>query len=67
MICAIERDNEVIIPNGDTVIRENDTIALLAEPSEITPFFKEVSIPVTGIKDVMIIGGGKTGYYLANR
>ena len=65
LICAIERDNEVIIPNGDTVIRENDTIALLAEPSEITPFFKEVSIPVTGIKDVMIIGGGKLALYLA--
>ncbi len=65
LICAIERGNEIIIPNGDTVIMENDTIALLAEPREVTSFFKEVNIPVTGIKDVMIIGGGKLALYLA--
>lgn len=65
LICAVERGDEVFIPNGDTVIRENDTIALLAPPREITPFFKEVNIPVTGIKNVMIIGGGKVGLYLA--
>lgn len=65
LICAIERGNEIIIPNGDTVIQENDTIALLAEPREITPFFKEVNIPITGVKDVMIIGGGKVAHYLA--
>lgn len=65
LICAIERDNEIIIPNGDTVICENDTIALLAEPKEIAPFFKEVNIPIAGVKDVMIIGGGRLGLYLA--
>lgn len=65
LICAIERNNEIIIPNGDTVINENDKIALLAEPKEITPFFKEVNIPITGVKDVMIIGGGRLGLYLA--
>jgi trk system potassium uptake protein TrkA len=65
LICAIERNNEIIIPNGDTVVSENDTVALLAEPREITPFFKEVNIPVTGVQNVMIIGGGKVGLYLA--
>ncbi|MBQ3129103.1 MAG: Trk system potassium transporter TrkA [Clostridia bacterium] len=65
LICAIERGDEVFIPNGDTVICENDTIALLAPPREITPFFKEVNIPVTGVKNVMIIGGGKLALYLA--
>lgn len=65
LICAIERGNEIIIPNGDTVIMENDTIVLIAEPREITPFFKEVNIPVTGVKNVMIIGGGRLALYLA--
>ncbi len=66
LICAVERKNEVIIPNGDTVINENDTVVLLAEPREITPFFKEVNIPITGVKNVMIIGGGKVALYLAS-
>lgn len=65
LICAIERNNEIIIPNGDTVVEEHDTVALLAEPKEVTPFFKEVGIPVNGTKNVMIIGGGKLGLYLA--
>lgn len=65
LICAIERNNEIIIPNGDTVIEEHDTVALLAEPKEVTPFFKEVCLPVNGTKNVMIIGGGKLGLYLA--
>ena len=65
LICAVERGDDVFIPNGDTVIQENDTIAILASPREITPFFKEVNIPVTGVKNVMIIGGGKLALYLA--
>lgn len=65
LICAIERNNEIIIPNGDTIVEINDTVALLAEPREITPFFREVNIPVTGVQNVMIIGGGKIGLYLA--
>ena len=65
LICAIERNNEIIIPNGDTVVEEHDTVALLAEPKEVSPFFKEVGIPVNGTKNVMIIGGGKLGLYLA--
>lgn len=65
LICAIERNNEIIIPNGDTVVEEHDTVALLAEPKEVTPFFKEVNLPVNGTKNVMIIGGGKLGLYLA--
>lgn len=65
LICAIERNNEIIIPNGDTVVEEHDTVALLAEPKEVSSFFKEVGIPVNGTKNVMIIGGGKLGLYLA--
>lgn len=65
LVCAIERGDEVFIPNGDTVIMENDTVAILAQPREVSSFFKEINIPVTGVKDVMIIGGGKLALYLA--
>lgn len=65
LVCAVERGDEVLIPNGDTLINENDTIAVLAQPREISSFFKEINIPVAGVKNVMIIGGGKVALYLA--
>lgn len=65
LVCAVERGNEVIIPNGDTVIHENDTVAFLAEPQAVTPFFNDINIPVAGVRSVMIIGGGKLAHYLA--
>lgn len=65
LICAIERGKNVFIPNGDTVILENDTVALLAAPEETSAFFREVNIQVNGVESVMIIGGGRLGHYLA--
>ncbi len=66
LICAVERGKSVFIPSGDFVIEENDTIAAIATPEELTEFFRQVNIPVNAIKDVMIIGGGRIGYYLAS-
>ena len=36
IIAAIHRGNDIIIPNGDTVIRENDRIIVLCLLSEIS-------------------------------
>ncbi|MCQ2486233.1 MAG: Trk system potassium transporter TrkA [Clostridia bacterium] len=65
LICAVERGKNVFIPNGDTVILENDTVAVLAAPDEIAHFFREVDLPISEVESVMLIGGGRLAHYLA--
>jgi len=65
LVCAVERENEVFIPSGNSIIEENDTVAVLASKDEVTDFFREVGFVTNGIKNTMIIGGGRIAYYLA--
>jgi len=67
LIIAISRNGKIIIPHGRHTIEENDTIYLIGERSEIQDYHKKVYEvgTYTNLQKVMIVGGGKTGFYLA--
>lgn len=65
LICAVQRAEEVIIPSGDFVLKAGDKINITASHIEIANFFRAIGIFRTGVKSVMIIGGGRIAYYLA--
>lgn len=65
LICAVERDDDVIIPGGNFVLREHDTISFVASPKQTYNFFKKIGIKTSSIKHCMIVGGGKIAYHLA--
>ncbi|MBU5668273.1 Trk system potassium transporter TrkA [Peptoniphilus sp. MSJ-1] len=67
LIAAISRQGEAIIPNGSTVLKENDVIILAGKSKNIENFDKEhTGINRTrSLRSTMILGGGKTGLYLA--
>lgn len=65
LACAVERNDKIFIPFGDSVIKENDVVAVLVAPDETPMFFKEIGLPVNTVKKTMIIGGGRIGLYLA--
>lgn len=69
LVVAISRNGKIIIPHGRTVIDEHDTLYLIGEKSEIVELHKKVHEKgkYTNLQKVMIIGGGKTGYYLAGK
>lgn len=69
LVVAISRNGKIIIPHGKTVIDEHDTLYLIGEKSEIVELHKKVHEKgkYTNLQKVMIIGGGKTGYYLAGK
>ena len=69
LIVAISRNGKIIIPHGDTNIEKDDTIYLIGEKSEIVDLHKRVHEKgkYTNLQKVMIIGGGKTGFYLAGK
>lgn len=65
LICAIKRNDAIIIPKGDVVLCEGDKISITGAMKEITTFFKEIGVMKKKIKTTMIIGGGRISYYLA--
>ena len=65
LVCAVERSGGVIIPNGNFVLQAGDKINLTASHSEIEKFFRTIGLFRTGVKSVMILGGGRMAYYLA--
>ena len=65
LICAVQRGGEVFIPSGDFVLQAGDKINLTAPHMEIAKFFRTIGIFRTGVKSVMILGGGRLAYYLA--
>ena len=66
LICAVQRGGEVIIPDGHFMIEENDRIYFTAEACVLGDFLSEVNLVKSPIKSVMIAGGGRTSYYLAD-
>lgn len=65
LICAVQRNNQVIIPTGNFKIQKGDRINLTADASSLVNFLKELNLIKTPLKRILIIGGGKISYYLA--
>ena len=65
LICAIERNEEVIIPAGHFILREKDKVTIVASSKNSSEFFKKIGILNQRIKNVILIGGGKISFYLA--
>lgn len=69
LVVAISRNGKVIIPHGDTVIQEDDGLYVIGERTPIMELNAQVHEKgkYTDLQKAMIIGGGKTGYYLARK
>ncbi|MDO5037552.1 MAG: Trk system potassium transporter TrkA [Tissierellia bacterium] len=66
LISAISREGETLIPNGETVLEENDIILLTGAPEAVDEFDRSHShvAAVLPVKKVLILGAGKLGHYL---
>lgn len=67
LICAVSRNDEVIIPNGDFILRSGDKIYITASHSELARFMKQMDLINFKIKTAMLVGGGRISYYLAKQ
>lgn len=65
LICSVMRDDEVIIPNGDLIIRKGDRISVIATTQNLERFLIQTGVSeYHEFKEIMIIGGGRITYYL---
>lgn len=64
LICAVQRGDSVVIPDGNYVLEPGDRIELTAAPSEISKLLKLLGILRKQSKSVMILGASRAAYYL---
>lgn len=69
LVAAISRLGKIIIPHGNGRILKDDTVFLVGEKIDLFKYAKKYRKQKkhADIKKVMIIGGGRTGFYLAKR
>ena len=68
IIAAISRAGKVILPKKNDEIQENDILYAIGDKKVIAQLHKKIHEEEPArLNNVMIIGGGKTGFYLAQK
>ena len=67
LICTVQRNNQVFIPDGRFELQAGDRIGLVAEHGETKKLLSMLGLLRKQAKSVMILGGGKPSYYLAKK
>ena len=65
LVCTLERDGKMTIPQGNSVLRSGDVISIVAPIEEQAPFFQKIGLETHAVRNTLIIGGGSIAYYLA--
>jgi trk system potassium uptake protein TrkA len=64
-IISIVRNHTTLVPSGNDVLKTGDHIHLMARTSDMKSVEKMLYFTSQKIEQVVILGGGRTGYYLA--
>lgn len=67
LVCAVEREGDVRIPDGAYVLHGGDNITMLASSRDAHRIFESIGMHSNAVRSCMIIGGGKSSYYLARQ
>lgn len=63
LVCAVLRNEKVIIPDGNFVLQVEDKIFVAASHTNLIKFCNIAFDKVEKLHSIMIIGGGKISYY----
>ena len=65
LVCAVRRGDDVFIPDGSFYLKSGDRIGITAAPNEAQKLFKRIGILKKQARNIMILGGSTTAFYLA--
>ena len=66
LVCAVLRNGNAVAPSGNFVLEEGDRIFVTAPTGDLTTLLKNLGIITRKVRDVMLCGGGRVSYYLAD-
>ena len=64
LICSVLRKDIVYIPSGDFSLEPGDQIDIMAAEEDLPLLLKEIGLYSAPVKNVLIVGGSRTTYYL---
>lgn len=67
LVCAVSRNEEVVIPDGNYTIKACDHLFITGSHRDLSRFCLDIGVVTNRIRNVMIVGGGKIAYYLAKQ
>ncbi len=67
LVCAVERGEDVVIPDGSFELHAGDKISVIASSRNLVQFFRKMNLLTARVRDAMIVGGGSTAYYLTRK
>lgn len=67
LVCAVVRRGEVVIPGGDYTLQEGDHLYVTAKSINLAQLIKNLGVPTQKVRQVMLVGGGRIAFYLAQR
>ncbi len=67
LICMVLRNGVAFAPDGNFVLREGDRLFVTASTNDLAQLLKNIGAVTNRVKRVLIAGGGKISYYLAQR
>jgi trk system potassium uptake protein TrkA len=65
LISCVQRGEEVYIPDGNFVLKSGDKVGIIASHAELQKLFKFSGVLKKQARDVIILGGSRIAYYLA--
>ncbi len=63
LVCAVQRDNEVIVPDGNFVIEGSDKLHIISSQEQSQAFVTKLGLSKTKMKNILVIGASKIAYY----
>ena len=65
LVCAVERGDELCVPNGDFALMAGDMVTAVGVPQEMHELFRRIGEFTHEAESVMMIGGGRIAERLA--
>ncbi len=67
IVGVIERDENVKIPTGDDILQEGDIVYMPIPREQIQEVAQSLGVQSNPSRKIMILGGGRIGYYIASK
>tara|TARA_R110002050_G_scaffold89199_2_gene187879 strand:- start:1407 stop:2747 length:1341 start_codon:yes stop_codon:yes gene_type:complete len=67
VVVAIRRENSTIIPKGDTIVESGDHLFVITHADGMEQVLEVTGRRKIAIKDIIVVGGSRTGMHLARK